>query len=317
MNHPKHHLVLTKIYIQCILCISLTIFPTVITNTKTSVFLGGCHAFEIPFMLSKRTNPSIFSFHQCNQKRRNCIRQKEDRISNNNNQRGMFFPVFSAANGKGDSDQPWWREPGEAIIREAAIEAGADGDNLKVEWGPDYITVTIGGDQTACISAMQEDEDDEGVELDEDDTVDMGIDFDTDMNKEIDQNRNEAENEVKSTGPDISLIARAINHALDENDEGEGSVGYHVATYHSIDVTTPGASNELVGSIMFEAYKGFDVIVEAFDNKKKEDVKIEGKLVERLDDVTIVNLRGRMKKIKNENISSVYLPKAKREKGVK
>lgn len=108
------------------------------------------------------------------------------------------------------------------------------------------------------------------------------------------------------------------------------------------------------GLNMFEVYKGFDVIVDYWDVPKKKKVKntkksgkagkeevvvvvavaqeeeeeepttktqkvIEGKLVGRDEEkgVTLVNVKGRIMKIKNDMIESVKLPKAKREKGSK
>eukprot|EP00956_Cyclotella_meneghiniana_P025461 scaffold53208_cov37-Cyclotella_meneghiniana.AAC.4 len=91
----------------------------------------------------------------------------------------------------------------------------------------------------------------------------------------------------------------------------------------------------------FKCTQGFDVIVDHWEvktkNKKttkisldmnggnddddvqKKRVKTEGKLVERdmEKNVTIINVKGRNRKIKNDLIESVELPKAKREKGVK
>jgi len=202
-------------------------------------------------------------------------------------------------------DNPWWKDEGDDIIRAAAIEAGADKNKLKIDWGPGYITVTVGGEASLSTSSADddddEDEDEEGVELDPDE------DYEEDEEEDI-----LPLEENKSNGPDITAIARAINKALDGE---EGSVGMTVATLHSIDVTTPGASDELSG-IMFESYKGFDIILDFFDKKKNKKVEFEGKLVERTDDVTIINMKGRMKKLKNELVSSIRLPKAKREKGV-
>jgi hypothetical protein len=40
---------------------------------------------------------------------------------------------------------------------------------------------------------------------------------------------------------------------------------------------------------------------------------IEGRLVERNEEYTILNLKGRMKKLPNEQVRSVKLPKAKKE----
>jgi len=119
-----------------------------------------------------------------------------------------------------------------------------------------------------------------------------------------DQDENE---ETPSTDVDMTALARAINAALDDD-----GTGLAIAEAHEIVVTTPGASDELSG-IMFESYKGFDVIVEHQDPKKKTK-RIEGRLVERNDEFTIINIKGRMKKLKNQDVMSVKLPKAKKEK---
>jgi predicted CopG family antitoxin len=68
---------------------------------------------------------------------------------------------------------------------------------------------------------------------------------------------------------------------------------------------------------MFESYKGFDVICRYEDPKKKEVTEILGRLHDRTDETTVINIKGRMKKIKNESIESLKLPKAKKEKGSK
>ena len=69
---------------------------------------------------------------------------------------------------------------------------------------------------------------------------------------------------------------------------------------------------------MFESYKGFPVIAEIIDPKNKDKVKIvEGKLVERNEKQTVLNQKGRLRKLKNEQVISLKLPKAKREKGAK
>ena len=85
---------------------------------------------------------------------------------------------------------------------------------------------------------------------------------------------------------------------------------------------------------MFDSYRGFDVVVDHYEKKKstkngsvevgvEESRKLktsEGKLVSRDkedDGNTTINSKGRAVKIKNENIVTVRLPKAKREKGVR
>jgi len=117
---------------------------------------------------------------------------------------------------------------------------------------------------------------------------------------------------VPSDAPNIVDLSRAVQASLDMDDTD--SIGYQIGLRYEIEVTTPGASDELQG-IMFESYKGFDVLVDC-DIKDKSTI-IEGRLVERNKDQTIINIKGRMKKIPNENIRSVKLPKAKREKGAR
>lgn len=68
---------------------------------------------------------------------------------------------------------------------------------------------------------------------------------------------------------------------------------------------------------MFEAYKGFDVICRYDDPKKNKVTEILGRLHDRTEEITVINIKGRMKKIKNESIQSLKLPKAKKEKGAK
>ena len=112
-------------------------------------------------------------------------------------------------------------------------------------------------------------------------------------------------------GVDMTELARAINNALDD-----GGVGLAIAEAHEIEVTTPGAPNELSG-IMFEAYKGFDVNCLFMDPKTKKSKTVSGRLHERTNDFTVINIKGKMKKIKNDNVVSVTLPAAKREKGAR
>jgi hypothetical protein len=88
---------------------------------------------------------------------------------------------------------------------------------------------------------------------------------------------------------------------------------------------------------MFDSYRGFNVIVEHYEKKKEKKSKkngsnevimeeprklktTEGKLVAReyeVDGNTMINSKGRTVKIKNDDIVSVRLPKAKHEKGVR
>lgn len=119
------------------------------------------------------------------------------------------------------------------------------------------------------------------------------------------------ESNSHESGVDVVVLARAINAALDENE-----IGTRIAETHEIEVTTPGASDELTG-VMWDVYRGFDVVAKFIDPKKQVEKTIEGRLHERTEDITIINIKGRMKKIKNGNLLSVMLPKAKTEKGSK
>lgn len=211
-------------------------------------------------------------------------------------------------------DEETWKSEGERIIQKAAVEAGASQDQIKIEWKAGRIVVTVDGGY-AYVKPRDPDDGEENF-------GDGGEDFD-DINADA-ESEIEIESEIddglgnnltdEDDGANVISIARKINAAFAE--EGEDSIGFRIAVHHSVDVTTPGASNELHG-IMFESYKGFDVIVEMIDTKTKKKKIIEGRLVERNEELTILNQKGRLRKLKNYNVQSVKLPKAKREKGVR
>jgi hypothetical protein len=215
------------------------------------------------------------------------------------------------------SDEAAWKKEGERIIKKGAVKAGAKAEMINIAWKSGRVVVTVDG--SAYIQGDFEREDDVNLDLDDEflDYEDYGNDeFVGELGDESDE-LGEYENEVPEEaegGVDVVAIARAINAAFDE--EGEGSVGYNVAVHHEIEVTTPGATDELYG-IMFEAYKGFDVILETHDAKTGKLKKVEGKLVEKDDEFIRINQKGRMRKFKHELVKSVKLPKAKKEKGAR
>ena len=178
-----------------------------------------------------------------------------------------------------------YQEYGEAVIRNVGASLGVDDEHLTIDWKAGRIVVTVKGNMFVSNPFQLEEEGEE-----------------------------EEASPVTTTGGgvDVAALAKAINGALDDN-----GVGLAIAEVHEIEVTTPGASDDLTGDVMFESYKGFDVICEQEDLKTKKIKKIEGKLVERNDEFTIINIKGRMKKMKNDTVLSVKLPKAKKEKGVK
>mmetsp|Transcript_18655 Transcript_18655/g.25881 ORF Transcript_18655/g.25881 Transcript_18655/m.25881 type:complete len:287 (-) Transcript_18655:144-1004(-) len=228
------------------------------------------------------------------------------------------YPLYSSSGVNDDKQKEPYKIEGERIIRYGAIRAGAKEEQITIDWKADKIIVTIDG--SAYIPGVKDgdddNEDDDGLEMEvfEDPNAEFDLDgFPDDTTEESPSSSKEEDN----VGVDVASIARSINAAFEE--EGEGTMGYNVAVNHSIDVTTPGTSDELVGDIMFEAYKGFDVIARIKDPKKKSDKlkTVEGKLVGRTDDITTVNVKGRMRKLKNNLIVSIKLPKAKREKGAR
>lgn len=133
-----------------------------------------------------------------------------------------------------------YREVGNQRILDAARLVGANAEQLQIEWKGDRIIVTISGD-VYCSDPL------------EDDLV-------------------EEEEELPQSGVDLTALARAINVALD--DQG---VGLAIAEAHSIEVTTPGASDELSG-IMFESYKGFDVLCATLTPRPKSKRSLKGDL---------------------------------------
>ena len=167
-------------------------------------------------------------------------------------------------------------------------------ESLKVEIKGDRVIVTVLGD--SFLGQLLEEEVYDDIDI-------IDEDYSDDLLEPQD---------VISQGMDVTILARSVNQVF-------GEQALEIAETYSIEVTTPGASEELQGQVMFDAYKGFDVICDYIDKKKtkKPQQQVQGRLVERNEESTIFNLKGRMKKISNQDILSVRLPKAKKEKGMK
>jgi hypothetical protein len=192
-----------------------------------------------------------------------------------------------------------YQEFGNDAIRKAALLCGmnaADADEkLEIQWKAGSIVVTVNGDVSLSAGGSSGDEEDEDDNAKDEDEVPFGDD-EAPMQEEVFS---------------LTLLARTINRVLDDD-----GMGLAIAEVHSIEVTTPGVSDELVpGTPQFDAFKGFEVIVRQLDPKKNKVKTIEGRLVERNAEFTVINIKGRMKKMKNETVQSVRLPKAKKEKG--
>ena len=254
----------------------------------------------------------------------------------------VWLTASSSSSSSSQDEQPLlflpsnYQSIGEMLIREAGKQCGAH--DLNIEWKKDKIKVVVQGD--AFVSNPKDDEVDESIILevddddydnDDDDDDDLEVDLkddndDDDMDEtlvddlmmfdsilpvpddDIDDGINDEQGQV-SKGVDVGELARAINAALDKD-----SVGFIIAEKHEIEVTTPGAPDELSG-IMWQVYQGFDVICQHQDPKTKNIKTIEGRLHDRTEEFTVINIKGRMKKLKNIDVLSVKLPKAKKEKG--
>mmetsp|Transcript_7675 Transcript_7675/g.8915 ORF Transcript_7675/g.8915 Transcript_7675/m.8915 type:complete len:309 (+) Transcript_7675:74-1000(+) len=234
-----------------------------------------------------------------------------------------------------------YQEFGERVIREAAIECGmvftntetetddSDTDTdtatddknqkqLDIEWKGGKIIVTVyGNDVTMSSSSSTSTESSDDEEDDDDDESIFDLDVDNDNEAQKDKEKQDV---LLTDGKiDLTLLGRTINRMFDDD-----GIGLAIAEVHSIEVTTPGVSNDLLqlDPALLNVYRGFEVIVEQVDKKTKNKAKvknkiIEGRLVERNAEFTIVNIKGRMKKMKNETVLSIQLPKAKKEKGAR
>ena len=76
---------------------------------------------------------------------------------------------------------------------------------------------------------------------------------------EIDEADSDESASSRRSGVDETVLAKAVNQALDDD-----GVGLAIPEVHEIEVTTPGASDELSG-IMWESYRGFEVICQHID----------------------------------------------------
>jgi ribosome maturation factor RimP len=221
---------------------------------------------------------------------------------------------------------------------------------LSLEWKADTLVVTVWADNVYVSNPVSEqdgdilsevlddDDDDEMDEMenskdteflvgdaatdDDDNSSDDGVENDNlddtlmdvaDTASSIDSTCSTSTTATNvENGIDMVLLTRAIQAALDS----DPVVGAVIASRFGLQVTTPGASDVLTTSAMFRAYAGFEVIVSHQDAKTKSLKTIVGRLVERNETFLVLNIKGRVKKLKTSDVVSVRLPKAKKEKGV-
>mmetsp|Transcript_25377 Transcript_25377/g.78269 ORF Transcript_25377/g.78269 Transcript_25377/m.78269 type:complete len:267 (+) Transcript_25377:474-1274(+) len=111
--------------------------------------------------------------------------------------------------------------------------------------------------------------------------------------------------------PDAEVCAAASRAAVAALETRED---LRVLERHSLEVTSPGATDVLTEHKQFEAFKGFDVIVKTLNPiDGGEERTMEGKLVERTIDQVKINLKGRIVKIPWHLVGEVRLPPAKEE----
>jgi hypothetical protein len=214
-----------------------------------------------------------------------------------------------------------YQDYGNECIARAAVSVGARVDQIHVTWKPGRIIVTVQGDVHASIERDVNEDDEEDIVVAEDDDDDD--DDDNEDNVEtVEETEDIGDDNLAMMEPnsipispssiDLTALARAVNDAF--NDDG---VGLTIAELHEIEVTTPGASDELhtLSTRQFQSYKGFDVTVIHADTKTKATKTIQGRIVSRDDETetTVINIKGRMKKLSNQDIQSIKLPKAKKE----
>ncbi|KAL7531228.1 hypothetical protein ACHAXR_003915, partial [Thalassiosira sp. AJA248-18] len=208
-------------------------------------------------------------------------------------------------NGHDDNDK--MKALGIQLIMQAALQCGATEPMIDVEWKADRIIVTVDVHKDENYEEEDDDWDDEMDDWDEenveediiydeeiiddseegfDDEFDDGNDleeeeFDEEGLEPIMSGSEETNSNSNSSGKvDLTLIARTINELLSQ--DGEESLAFTIAKLHEIEVTTPEFDGVLRGR-----------------------------------ELTMINVKGRVVKIKNDKIEVVRLPKAKREKGVK
>ncbi|GKZ00492.1 hypothetical protein MPSEU_001001700 [Mayamaea pseudoterrestris] len=222
-----------------------------------------------------------------------------------------------------------YQDYGNDCIARAALMVGARVDQLDIKWKPGRIVITVSGETQVGITNEEyydeydEDDDDDGnsdddmENLDKVDDADVydeaedgeDYDYEADNLDAVDMDYDDSSSSSNKI-VDLSMLARAVSDAL--NDDG---LGASIAETHEIEVTTPGASDELVGlsARQFNSYKGFDVSVVYMDDKAQKPKTIQGRLVGREAEITTINIKGRMKKLSNSDVQSIKLPKAKRE----
>jgi len=206
-----------------------------------------------------------------------------------------------------------WRISAELIMTSAATSVGATVEGFT--WSMARVTVTVSTTEGVTPLPWENDPAEwDGIDdhIYPKDALDIGtIHSDKIEEEDWDEDTHELSDEHRSKEPvdlnGITTVARVIIAALDE------AGGEDILERHHIEVSTPGASDELTTQRQFDAYKGFDVTVQTKD-PWGSNRKLEGKLVERGTMDLKINMKGRIVKVPVALVESVRLPKAKAEK---
>jgi hypothetical protein len=182
----------------------------------------------------------------------------------------------------------------EKIIKQAAAAAGASPEQIDIQIKGQRIIVTVKG--KATLAADYDVHDQYLLEFSEEEKV-----------VQNETNENPFENtSLEAEEIDIYSVTRSINEALRDS----GELGEYISNNFEIEVTTPGVSDVLPEGFI-NSYKGFDILVDTCDKLTGKKQTIQGILVERSEEMTILNIKGRTRKLKNTEIESTRLPKPK------
>lgn len=188
-----------------------------------------------------------------------------------------------------------WNLSTEQLIKQAVATAGVSPNQVNIQIKGQRIIVTVKG--KAIISADFDVQDQYLLEFSEQEIVTQN-----ENNEQPFENTNSSTEEI-----DIYSVSRSINEAIRDS----GELGEYISNNFEIEVTTPGVTDFLPEDFI-NSYKGFDVLVDTCDKLTGKKQTIQGILVERSEEVTILNMKGKTRKLKNNEIECTRLPKPKR-----